>query len=269
MPRPAAAAAPSAPTKLVGALTAGIAVLRYLSRSAAPVGVSRIARDLSLNASTCFNLLRTLVHEGLLHFDEATKTYTLGLGAVELARGALDRTALPRLLQPQLAALAARHAVTVLLWQRTPDDRLVLVHVAESPEAIRVQLSVGARLPLYAGASGRCMAAFGGAGRSAVRRGFEAVRWDDPPSFDAYWESLAAVRERGHAIDDGHYRRGATVVAAPVLDGIGRPMLAIGCATFSAQLDADALGALTDALGVLAARATGALAGPGDAPAGH
>lgn len=257
------------PTKLVGALSAGLAVLRYLSRSSTPAGVSRIARDLSLNASTCFNLLRTLVHEGLVHFDDTTKTYTLGLGAVELARGALDRTSLPRLLQPQLAALAATHSVTVLLWQRTPDDRLVLVHVAESPEAIRVQLSVGARLPLYAGASGRCMAAFGGAGRAAVRRGFEAVRWDDPPSFEAYWASLATVRACGHAIDEGHYRRGATVVAAPVLDGAGRPMLAIGCATFSAQLDAGALRALTDALDTLAARATGALAGPRDEAAAH
>jgi len=258
-----------APAKLVGALAAGIAVLRHLSRSSTPVGVSRIARDLSLNASTCFNLLRTLVHEGLVHFDETTKTYSLGLGAVALARGALDRTSLPRLLQPQLAALAATHSVTVLLWQRTPDDRLVLVHVAESPDAIRVQLSVGARLPLYAGASGRCMAAFGNASRAAIRRGVEAVRWDDPPSFDAYWASLAAVRERGHAIDEGHYRRGATVVAAPVLDRTGTPMLAIGCATFSAQLDAGALRALTDALGLLAARATEALAGPRDAHADH
>jgi DNA-binding IclR family transcriptional regulator len=265
---PHAAATPE-PPKLVGALAAGIAVLRYLSRSTAPAGVSRIARELSLNASTCFNLLRTLVHEGLVHFDEATKTYTLGLGAVELARGALDRDSLPRLLQPGLAALAARHSVTVLLWQRTHDDRLVLVHVAQSPDAIRVQLSVGARLPLYAGASGRCMAAFGGASRTAVRRGVEAVRWDDPPSFDAYWASLATVRERGHAIDEGHYRRGVTVVAAPVLDTDGRPMLAIGCATFSAQLGTEVLGALTDSLGALAARATGALAGPRGDSAGH
>jgi DNA-binding IclR family transcriptional regulator len=271
-PRTAAARparAPAAPPKLVGALAAGLAVLRHLSRSPAPAGVSRIARDLSLNASTCFNLLRTLVHEGLVDFDDATKTYTLGLGAVELARGALDRDALPRLLQPALAALAARHSVTVLLWRRTPDDRLVLVHVAESPEAIRVQLSVGARLPLYAGASGRCMAAFGGASRSAVRRGFEPVRWDDPPSFDAFWASLATVREQGHAIDDGHYRRGATLVAAPVLDGAGRPMLAIACATFSAQLDAAARAALAGALVALADRATGALGGPRDAPTGH
>jgi DNA-binding IclR family transcriptional regulator len=265
MPSPTAAV--GAP-KLVGALAAGIAVLRYLSRSPSPAGVSRIARELSLNASTCFNLLRTLVHEGLVHFDDATKTYTLGLGAVELARGALDRDALPRLLQPGLAALAARHAVTVLLWRRTPDDRLVLVHVAESPEAIRVQLSVGARLPLYAGASGRCMAAFDGPRRPAAKRGFEAVRWDDPPPFDGWWASLETVRAQGYAIDDGHYRRGATLMAAPVLDDAGRPMLAIACATFTAQLDDGARASLAEALVALARRATGALAGPRDTATG-
>ena len=63
------------PDKPVGALISGLAVVRYLSTAAAPVGVSRIARDLGLNSSTCFNLLKTLVHERLATFDEATKTY--------------------------------------------------------------------------------------------------------------------------------------------------------------------------------------------------
>ena len=52
------------PEKVVGALASGLAVVRYLSIAATPVGVSRIARDLGLNSSTCFNLLRRSPHEG-------------------------------------------------------------------------------------------------------------------------------------------------------------------------------------------------------------
>jgi DNA-binding IclR family transcriptional regulator len=253
--------APPAP-KLVGALASGLSVLRYLGRSRSPVGVTRIARDLELNASTCFNLLRTLVHEGLVCFDEATKTYAIGLGLVELARGALDRASFVRLLLPHLDTLAERHAATLVLWQRSPGERLMLVHVAENPAAVRVQMSVGARLPLFAGASGRCMAAFCGMTRSEIRSRCNAVRWDRAPSFERYWASVLQVRELGYAVDEGEYQQGVTIVGVPVFDRDRRPAMTIGAASFSAQLDADRLAGMSRDLIGLAARATRALAGP-------
>ena len=255
---------PDEPPKLVGALAGGIAVLRWLARSRSPAGVTRIARETGLNASTCFNLLRTLVHEGLVAFDDATKTYTIGLGLVELARGALERGSFVRLLGPRLDALAQAHAVTVLTWQRTSDERMVLVHVAEHDATVRVQMSVGTRLPLYVGASGRCMAAFGGIDRSRMRARFAALRWDRAPEFDAYWDSVLRTRERGWAIDDGDFQRGTTILAAPVLDRDRRPVMAIGCVAFGGQLDDTLRDALAAELVSLAARATAALSGPPD-----
>lgn len=257
MPRPVAGA-----PKLVGALAGGLKLLRYLSASAAPVGVSRAARDLALNPSTCYNLLRTLVHEGLVEFDEAAKTYTIGLGAAELARGALERSSIVRLMQPQLQRLAARHSVTVVAWQRIAGERLVLVHVAESPATVRIQMSVGARLPMLAGASGRCVAAFGGMTREQVRRRFGALRWDRAPSFARYWASVLEARERGHAIDDGHFARGVTVFAVPVFGAGPPPSMTIGAAAFSAQLDAAGTRVLVADLSEVAARATRAITGP-------
>ena len=102
----------SPPEKLVGALSAGLKVLRYLASSSAAHGVSRIAKDLDLNASTCFNLLKTLVHERLVTFDESTKTYSIALGLVELAKGSLEKASYVRLMRPHLQELAARmHAL--------------------------------------------------------------------------------------------------------------------------------------------------------------
>jgi DNA-binding IclR family transcriptional regulator len=261
MPRTAGTA-----PKLVGALTSGLSVLRYLSHSSGPVGVTRVARDLALNASTCFNLLRTLVHEGLVKFDEATKTYTIGIGVIELARGALDRASFVRMIQPYLEDLAARHSVTVVTWQKMSSDRLILVHMAENPAAIRVQMSVGTRIPLHAGASGRCMAAFGGATRAQVKAGFAGLHWDRVPSFDAYWKSVLDTRAQGYAIDEGTYARGVTVLAAPVFDASGLPVMTIGAAGFTEQLDARRKKALVADLLALAARASRASAGTTDDP---
>lgn len=249
------------PIRLVGALTSGLSVLRHLAASTEPLGVTRIARDLGLNASTCFNLLRTLVHEGLASFDERSKTYMIGLGVLELARSALGRASMVSWVQPQLDELAIRHGVTVVTWQSMPDERLVLVHVAEHPGAVRVQMTVGTRVPQFVGASGRCMAAFGGMTKAAIRSRFMNLRWDRAPSFESYWQSVLETRKRGYAIDSGHYQRGATVLAVPVFDAGGKPIMTIGCASFSEHMDSTRTKALVRELGEVAGRVTRALAG--------
>src|SRR5690554_946881 len=124
------------PEKLVGALSAGLHILRYLVNAPEPVGVTHIAKDLSLNSSTCFNLLKTLVHERLAVFDETTKTYSIGLGVVQLAKGALDASSYVPLLRPHLQEIASRHRVTTTLWHRIPGERVVLVDLADSESTI-------------------------------------------------------------------------------------------------------------------------------------
>ncbi len=228
--------AAAAPEKLVGALSAGLAILRYLNQAGANAGVSRIARDLQLNPSTCFNLLRTLVFEGLVILDPVTKTYALGLGVIELAKGALDHAAHARFIRPHLAAIAAHHQVTATLWHRTGGDRVVLVDRAESDTAMRVHMQLGQRLPLYVAALGRCMAAHSGLGKSTLRQAFKLLRWQNPPSFEQYWRSVEQARDEGYAVDAGHYVQGATTVSAVVLDDAAAPIMALSAVGFDAQL---------------------------------
>lgn len=102
--------ATSPPEKLVGALGSGLKILGYLASSATPIGVTRIAKDLKLNPSTCFNLLKTLVHERLVTFDESAKTY--GMGLVELAKESLEKASYVRMMRPHLQELADRHNIT-------------------------------------------------------------------------------------------------------------------------------------------------------------
>jgi len=160
------------PEKLVGALSNGLSVLRYLSKVNGRVGVTRVARDLDIHSSTCFNLLRTLVHERVVSFDTESKTYALALGLVELAKGALEQASYARMVHADLEALVMAHRVTATLWQRVESERVVLVDRAESSAAIRVHMSIGQRLPMFIAALGRCMAA----NRPVARATQEALR---------------------------------------------------------------------------------------------
>ena len=247
--------------KLVGALVSGLSVLRYLASTATPVGVSRVARDLDLNASTCFNLLKTLVHERLVVFDELNKTYTVGLGLVEIAKGALEHTSSVRMLRPHLEQLAARHRITATLWNRIPGDRVLLVDRADNESAVRVHMSIGQRLPMYIGALGRCMAAHSGLSDRALRARINELRWDDPPRFDEYLAEVEQARRCGYAVDNGRYVAGVTAASAAIFDGSARPIMAISAVGFSAQLDAAAIRALGEDLRERAAEISRVLSG--------
>jgi DNA-binding IclR family transcriptional regulator len=250
------------PEKLVGALSSGLAVLRYLSASSTPVGVSRVARDLSLNSSTCFNLLKTLVHERLVTFDETTKTYAIGLGLVELAKGALEQAAYVRMIRPHLEEIARRHIVTATLWQRAEGERVLLVDRADDVSTVRVHMSIGQRLPMYIAALGRCMAAHSGLSPAELRTRVSALRWDDGPTFDAYLADVEAVRRLGYAVDAGNYVRGVTTVSAAVLDAARRPVMAISAVGLSAQFTKAAIKALGEDLRDRAAEISRAMSGP-------
>jgi DNA-binding IclR family transcriptional regulator len=53
-----------------------IQILRYLGGERQRC-VRLVARSLRLNPSTCFNILQTLVHEGIVDFEPAKKVYWL------------------------------------------------------------------------------------------------------------------------------------------------------------------------------------------------
>lgn len=247
--------------KLVGALTGGLAVLRYLVSAQAPIGVSRIARDLELNPSTCFNLLRTLVHEGLAVFDETTKTYSVGMGLVALARGTLEQASYIAMVRPHLREVATNHGVTCTLWHVMKGERVVLVDRADNDAAIRVHMSIGQRLPMYIAALGRCMAAHSGLSTPELRSRFARLRWADDFSFKAYLAEVGEARRRGYAVDRSSYVKGVTTVSSVVLDALDRPLMAISAVGFDAQLSKADVRTLGEDLRGRAAAISRAMAG--------
>ena len=225
------------PAKQVNALSRGIAILRYLDSQGEPVGVVQIARDLKINASTCFNLLRTLVHERLAIFNPATKKYSPGLGVLALAHAALKQDGHIQLLHPQLEQIANAHNVTVMLWQLTSPDRAMVVDLAEASTPLRVQFTVGQRLPSLIGALGRCFAGHLNLSKAEVKVMFKELRWQNAPTFEQYWSDVEEARRTGFSVDIGRYNRNFTTVAAPILGGSGEATMAISAITFSGDLD--------------------------------
>jgi DNA-binding IclR family transcriptional regulator len=92
----------------------------------------------------------------------------------------------------------------------------VVTALSQSEQNFQLSSQIGSRFPALVSATGRCIAAFGNYSESELRTRFDALRWDQAPSWDAWQVQVADAQRTGIAVDEGHYIAGVTVVAAPV-----------------------------------------------------
>jgi DNA-binding IclR family transcriptional regulator len=206
--------------KPVGSVVSAVRILRYLATVNGTVRGSKVAQELGINTSTCFNILQTLAAENLVRFDPDSKRYRLGYGLLDLA---------------SRQRVSDRHGVTMSLWRRISENRLLMIVVTSSAIQTRVHMSVGQRLPLLVGSIGRAMAGALRLSEAELRHFFQEVRWIRPVSFEAYCQEVQLAVERGWALDAGDFVSGLHSLSAPVVDGKGAPLLICTATMFSGQ----------------------------------
>ncbi|MFI8556753.1 IclR family transcriptional regulator [Pseudomonas putida] len=219
--------------KDVGAVVNAIQILRHLANAEGAEGVAAIARATGISPSTTFNILRTLSNEQLTSFDNEAKTYRLGLGLSELAVSFIGRS-YADLIQPEMERLSMAHQILITLWQVTDDAHIRVIAVSAPPVA-HVNVAIGSRLPELVGAAGRCIAGLRRLPDDELRRRLTRVRWEQPPSFEAFRDDAIGALELGWAMDRDHLYRGVSMVASAVTDHDRQPRFVISAIGISAQ----------------------------------
>lgn len=234
----------------VGSVVNAIAILRHLAASE-PQGVNAIARAAGLSPSSCFNILKTLVGEGFVDFDDATKAYGLGTAPARIFGNGADFAQWKAWLIDSLDQMARQFSVSCGLWE-VRGARLVLTDAVDSPLTTRIHLTVGQRLPAHIGAMGRCIAAHEALDREQVAAAIAELRWQSPPSVDDYLADVDAAREQGWALDDGNYLRGVTTIGVAIENDRAAIGHCLSSTAFSGQHDAATLREIGAAMADLA-----------------
>ena len=200
----------------VRSVSQALAILRLLAETS-PMSLSDIARVAGLSPSSCLNLLKTLVDEGVVEREARTKHYRLARAwaASEAlrdgaAQGLVDRA------QPLMAQFARRHDAAVALWKVISRERVRALSREESDAGMRVAMADGQRQPLGGGAVGRALAAVQRVTRDELARRFAPVRWQAPLSLADYAAQVEEAAVRGFAVDDGFAYRGICTVAVAI-----------------------------------------------------
>ncbi|MDX3901423.1 MAG: IclR family transcriptional regulator [Sphingobium sp.] len=247
------------PSVTVKPVVNAIRILRHLNELGSPGRAISIARALSINASTCFNILRTLASEHLVNFDPLSKTYTPGVGLTTLVGNFLSERQRIEAVSPHMADLAAKFSATMALWRRVSNDRIILVRSISSPTNVRIEMVEGQRLPMMMGATGRLLASQLDLPPKELRAMFRRLRWQRPLTFEEYWRQVEEATAKGYALDDGFYSAGVKSVAVPIADSSGYVGFTLVAIIFRTQIDEDAIGDLAVHMQDVAKRFAGIL----------
>lgn len=225
-----------------------VRILRFLSQTGTPARSVDIARKLDINPSTCFNILRTLVAEDMVDFSPLSKRYAAGLGLARLVEQFVTQGQKVQMTKPLLESFAARSRVTVTLWRRMGNDRIVIVSSAACPTDVRIDMSEGQRLPIMMGASGRLFSSQLDMDHPSSQAIFDKIRWSSSLTYEEYCQQVRDAEERGWSIDDGYFSVGILAVAAPVYSPSKSIDFTVSAVMFRGQRDQAGIAELGQAL---------------------
>lgn len=200
----------------VKSVSQSLSILRVLAQRN-PLSLSEIVRMLELSPSSCLNLLKTLVGEGVIERDLRTKKYRLThiWSGTEALKSGAEQTFVDRAV-PLMHKFSQAADVAVGLWKVFSAERMRLVSHTESDAGMRLKLADAQRQPLGAGAAGRALASAQAIDATEMRRRFAAVRWQSDLSFEDYEQQVHIANKKGYAIDLGAAHRGVWTIAVPV-----------------------------------------------------
>ena len=198
-----------------------LALLKLLAENASPMGVNAISRELNFPPSSCFRILKQLTEEGFAQFNSETKCYSLGSAAVMLGCRALDPANTYAMILPSLTQFVERTKASLGFWRRVDKNRIMLAGFIDSPNPMRIHMTVGQRLPLFIGAVGRAFAAELSLNDAEISEQLSNLRWQSPPDLQEYVGQVRAYAQLGYAIDNGNFAPGVTTAATVLEDALG------------------------------------------------
>lgn len=177
------------------------------------LSLTEIAGKSGLHKSTVHRLLASLEGKGFILRSPSSEKYRLGFRLWELSANLSQSDDPEVVLLPEMEHVRDVLEETVSLYVRDGLER-IRIQAVQSNQAIRRVAQVGARLPLYVGASSKVLVAF--ADRSVMEQVLASPTW--PANLDkaAFIRQMEEVRELGYATSVEEREVGAAAVAVPV-----------------------------------------------------
>ncbi|WP_378948423.1 IclR family transcriptional regulator [Mesorhizobium sp. ANAO-SY3R2] len=142
-------------------LSRGLRILRTFNQHSRP-SLAQLSAAADIPKPTALRYLQTLIDEGYVALDTATKRYSLRPRVVDLGMAALGSLGVPRQMESEIERLAVVSGGSAHLGVLDGTDVIIVarnVAPAERRRFVTMQLYVGSRLPAHCSALGRILLA--------------------------------------------------------------------------------------------------------------
>jgi DNA-binding IclR family transcriptional regulator len=220
----------------VRAVDRAIAVLQCFTAAEPAMSVLEIQRRVGLSRPTLYRLLQTLAAKGLISAEGDPQRFRLGHGVMQLAHVWLSGLNIIDIARPIVEELREKTGETAALFVMGEEMRICALELT-SHHMLSVSHSVGHRMDLTVGATGKAILAFLDENRRAaiLNRIISREKRAD------LVKDLETVRSTGYATSRGEVFAGGVAVAAPVFDHNGEVAGSIGVFGPTARVSEDHL----------------------------
>jgi len=206
----------------------GLRLIEALANSEVPRGVTELALELQMTKSNVHRLLATLQREGYVRQTATLGSYELTPRLWEYGCRAMARFDLTTYGREAMRQLADSTKETVHLSILDGLD-VVYLDKIESAHDVRAYSRIGGRAPAWCVATGKAMLAFAPADAlDGIEERFQPYTARSITSRAELHAQLDEVRRQRYAVNAGEWRAGVCGVAAPVVNGAGAIIGAIG-----------------------------------------
>ncbi len=215
----------------VESVMAALSILDCFSRNDS-MRIREIIEETGFTRNRVMRLAGTLEYMGYLTRDPKTDAYSPGPKLPVLGKAFERSRAIVVTARPVLRRLVLQTGESATLYVREGLDRVVLAR-EEGTHAVRYSVSEGQRMNLHIGAGGKVLLAFAPEEvvRAVISTGTLTARTRHTITDPAVLlESLEKTRKNGYAVSRGERVNDACAIAAPVFDGAGDLVGALGLA---------------------------------------
>ena len=222
-------------------LAKGLAILEAFGDGTPRLTISDASRATGLSRAAARRCLNTLTELGYVTFDGkffAPTPRILRIGATYT-----ESAALPKLAQPHLAAIRDSIDESASLAVRYDNDSLFIAR-SEGTRIINTGIRVGARIPLYASATGHVLLGSLDPTELAdylAAAPFPARTPKTPTTVVEVEDRIQAARAAGMAINSEELEVGLLSISVPVHDPDGQLVAAVSVSASSSRVTVDEL----------------------------
>lgn len=208
----------------IQSLDRALMILKVVAESGG-LTLSELAQRTDQSAPTVYRVLTTLQTHGFAELEEPGQRWHVGGGAFRVGSEFLRRTKVVERARQPMDRLMRATGETANLGVEMRDQVLFLSQV-ETHETIRAFFPPGTLGPMHVSGIGKALLAWYPEARVAdiAAQGLPRFTPQSLGDLAALRADLAAIRMRGHAIDDEERAEGMRCVAAPIFNAHGEPV---------------------------------------------